>query len=67
MYLIQLQYLQISFCHNIYELTNVFFEIWENKNCINVELNKQQIEYFYYNDQLTYQERLNKLCNKIMN
>jgi hypothetical protein len=57
----------VSFCHNISELTNVFFEIWENKNCINVESNKQQIEYFYYNDELTYQERLNKLCNKIMN
>lgn len=56
----------IHFCHNRSELEVIFLDVWSKRNLIDNEKADAQRQYYYFSDSITYAERLQNLCGKVL-
>lgn len=56
----------VTLCSNLDDLEECLIELLDSKDALNPQLIDEQRNYFYYQDNLSYQDRLLKMCEDIL-
>ncbi len=56
----------VTLCSNLDDLEECLIELLDSKDALNPQLIDEQRNYFYYQDHLSYQDRLLKMCEDIL-